>query len=307
MSAIYSPEEGPDFSSPACLATMTKSPVLKHRHLLTIDSEIEYHGSNKKSSKKGPKRDKKSSKKLAKGKAKLNGSSERKYDEVADDAAAAEETYTNVPLTESLKYQVRVNGKEEFPEEIREVRELKLLSHNQSLSGSREDIPMHHTKSSRSKSHSIVEVHSTASTPRSTPRRGIQRFFTYRNKSESPVPVTATEPAPIIKISKVRSFETSFTQPRECEFKAALDSSLPLDFSAVILNCNRPVMVDRNYATLPRVKKSHFHPSILYSRDTNRTPFKVPKRTTADGTNIYYWCNVPKSKIKGDKFCFDNF
>lgn len=320
MSDIYSPEtdhlDKPDFSSPACLATMSKSPVLKHRNLLTIDSEIEFPGSNhkkKSSPKKSPRKEKKSPKKQSKVKKTVNGNSlnrdrDRKY-ELADEAEdAIEMASQNLMCTSMppalLKHSIRVNGKEEFPEEIRE---LAVFAQNRSLQSSRENIAPHHQKNgTRMKSHSIAEVHKTPS-PRNIPHRGIQRFFTYRGKQKSPVksparsPENKTEVEPSkIKISKVRSYETSFTEPRDCEFKAALDSAYSKEITVEDVNANREIKVERNYATLPRVKKSHFHPSILYSRETNRTPFKVPKRTTPDGTTIYYWCNVPKSKIKGE-------
>lgn len=323
MSDIYSPEtDKPDFSSPACLATVSKSPVLLHRHLLTIESEIEFHGSNnnkKKTSKTSPRKDiKKSPKKQMKLKKSVNGKILERKLEMAEEAEDAVEVVNHNDNNDhsksspvNTKHTIRVNGKEEFPEEIQEVRELNVFVRNRSLESSRENIPLHVSKSgTRSKSNSLAEVHKISS-PRSTPRRGIQRFFTYRGRkqststtpSSSPVPpavlVSEVEPSKI-KISKVRSYETSFTQPRDCEFKAALDSSLQQNISSEELNGQRPVTVDRNYATFPRIKKSHFHPSILYSRETNRTPFKVPKRTTPDGTTIYYWCNVPKSKIKGD-------
>lgn len=48
--------------------------------------------------------------------------------------------------------------------------------------------------------------------------------------------------------------------------------------------------------TLPRTKRSD-----AMMAHYNRVLHLVPKRRTPDGTNIYYWCDVPKQALKGDK------
>lgn len=49
---------------------------------------------------------------------------------------------------------------------------------------------------------------------------------------------------------------------------------------------------NRAYSTLPKMKNKQTVPNVRPLR-------KVPMRTTPDGTNIYYWCDVPKKTLKG--------
>lgn len=53
----------------------------------------------------------------------------------------------------------------------------------------------------------------------------------------------------------------------------------------------------RFYSTFPKRKRSTIHHSMWYNRPISLK--KVPQRTTPDGTNIYYWCDVPKKSTKG--------
>ncbi|KAJ6649987.1 hypothetical protein Bhyg_05230 [Pseudolycoriella hygida] len=48
---------------------------------------------------------------------------------------------------------------------------------------------------------------------------------------------------------------------------------------------------NRAYSTLPKMKNKQSVPNLRPLR-------KVPMRTTPDGTNIYYWCDVPKKTLK---------
>lgn len=50
--------------------------------------------------------------------------------------------------------------------------------------------------------------------------------------------------------------------------------------------------MNRAYSTFPKMKNKQNVPNLRPLR-------KVPMRTTPDGTNIYYWCDVPKKTIKG--------
>lgn len=52
---------------------------------------------------------------------------------------------------------------------------------------------------------------------------------------------------------------------------------------------------DQKRSTLPKIKK----PMDPNNYVLNRTMKILPKRRTADGTNIYYWCDISKKKIKG--------
>lgn len=51
--------------------------------------------------------------------------------------------------------------------------------------------------------------------------------------------------------------------------------------------------MNRTYSTLPKMKSKQNVPDMM------RPLRKVPMRTTPDGTNIYYWCDVPKKMQKG--------
>ncbi len=51
--------------------------------------------------------------------------------------------------------------------------------------------------------------------------------------------------------------------------------------------------LNRAYSTLPKMKNKQNVPNLT------RPLRKVPMRTTPDGTNIYYWCDVPKKMQKG--------
>lgn len=52
---------------------------------------------------------------------------------------------------------------------------------------------------------------------------------------------------------------------------------------------------DQKRSTLPKIKK----PMDPNNYVLNRTMKILPKRRTADGTNIYYWCDISKKKFKG--------
>lgn len=53
----------------------------------------------------------------------------------------------------------------------------------------------------------------------------------------------------------------------------------------------------RMYSTLPKIKKTT--PLEDTAKSANRPPFSIPTRTTADGTTIYYLCDLSKNVIKG--------
>ena len=300
MSDVYFPGKEVDFSSPACLANMNAP---KYRNLLIIESEIEFRDKktgNKKLNKIGnivklsPKKEKRiNESKIKESKSKQyqdNNAAKFEYYEVADDAIACEtsddsvtDSFVNIERTNDVNSMIRVSGKEELS--IFEELNRNSDTRKQELTKLR-------------KEHSIAQAllknssKNSSSPSKTLPRpKCINRFFTYnKNKQVKVVPKN-------MKNSNNSNEETAFieTQPK-CEFKAALDIAMRLEESD--LNGNPRIITERNYTTLPRMKKSHFHPKILYSRETNRTPFKVPKRTTADGTNIYYWCDVPKKQIK---------
>lgn len=55
--------------------------------------------------------------------------------------------------------------------------------------------------------------------------------------------------------------------------------------------------LNRNYSTLPKMKRIGGGQPIHAGHE--RPMKKIPMRTTPDGTNIYYWCDMSKRAIKG--------
>lgn len=311
MSDIYISGKDVDFSSPACLAHMN---TVKHGSLLTIESEIEFRNSNKiKTDKKSNKGSKKSplkqnntmSPKIKESKGKVSTNNYDDFD-LADDAvdACIEQSSPEIISLKNeeiirvhkqpkdlIKSHIRVNGKEEFPN-------VEELNKNHSKLQKAKSI----AQDMMNQSNGHHNVKNPSSSPSKTlPRpKGINRFFTYnRNKPNKVIDKTPINDTP----PRVPNTETTsfiVDAERTSEFRNAIDFVLRLD-ETHFKTPPRKCITERLYSTLPKMKKSHFHPSILYSRETNRTPFKVPKRTTGDGTNIYYWCDVPKKQIKGLK------
>lgn len=297
MSDIYIGKEGKleDFSTPACLNNMN---TRKSQNLLSIESEIEFRGSlngkKKNDSNKKTESLKKSPK--IKGNETTPKKRSKNYEIELADEACAESDDPEICLTKeekSLHISPKINGKHASDDEIVivEERNTKNTKHSTKISRKLQ-------KSISIAQESITSSDKSVSSPSNTlPRpKGINRFFTYNRNKQNKINENVTE----------NNQETSFCMPEpvKCEFQLALDSAMKA-CETIDLNGNPKMTTENKCNTLPKMKKSHFHPSILYSRgDTNRTPFKVPKRTTADGTTIYYWCDVPKKQIKGLKFVF---
>lgn len=55
--------------------------------------------------------------------------------------------------------------------------------------------------------------------------------------------------------------------------------------------------LNRNYSTLPKMKRIGGGQPLHAGHE--RPMKKIPMRTTPDGTNIYYWCDMSKRAIKG--------
>lgn len=81
----------------------------------------------------------------------------------------------------------------------------------------------------------------------------------------------------------------------------------PFDIETVVINDNKKKddfngnlgmdkRLSRIYSTLPKRKRDKMHHSMWYAKPNS---LRVPKRTTPDGTNIYYWCDLPKKALKG--------
>lgn len=60
--------------------------------------------------------------------------------------------------------------------------------------------------------------------------------------------------------------------------------------------------LNRNYSTLPKMKRIGGGQPLHAGHE--RPMKKIPMRTTPDGTNIYYWCDMSKRAIKGLVFAF---
>lgn len=58
-------------------------------------------------------------------------------------------------------------------------------------------------------------------------------------------------------------------------------------------NCNKV-----KFSTLPRRKRNHVNHKMWY-----RPVLEPPHRITPDGTDIYYWCDVPKRTEHGKEIC----
>ncbi|KAH8297376.1 hypothetical protein KR044_011095 [Drosophila immigrans] len=74
-------------------------------------------------------------------------------------------------------------------------------------------------------------------------------------------------------------------QPHEVGATSGIAVS-PLLGEADVANGNQPAA---SSATLPRTAKQSYYNKVLHL---------VPKRRTPDGTNIYYWCDLPKKALK---------
>lgn len=297
MSDIYIGKEGKleDFSTPACLNNMN---TRKSQNLLSIESEIEFRGSLNGKKKNDSNKKTESLKKSPKIKSNETTPKKRSknYEIELADEACAESDDPEICLTKeekSLHISPKINGKHASDDEIVivEERNTKNTKHSTKISRKLQ-------KSISIAQESITSSDKSVSSPSNTlPRpKGINRFFTYNRNKQNKINENVTE----------NNQETSFCMPEpvKCEFQLALDSAMKA-CKTIDLNGNPKMTTENKCNTLPKMKKSHFHPSILYSRgDTNRTPFKVPKRTTADGTTIYYWCDVPKKQIKGLKIVF---
>lgn len=279
-----------DFSTPACLNNMTRK---NNQNLLSIESEIEFRGhlSNKKKNGKIEKKSPKMKVKISKG---MSKKKTKNYEiELADEACAeneesfvdlGKESHINDTDDDIIIVEER-NNKNKKQQQTPSTRKLQ-----KSISIAQESITCSSDKLMSSPSNTL---------PRP---KGINRFFTSNRNKQNKINEKSDS-------NIVNNQETSFITPPltiptaesvvKCEFQLALDSAMQTLEQADLNGNPQKFTKERNSNTLPRMKKSHFHPSILYSRDTNRTPFKVPKRTTTDGTSIYYWCDVPKKQIKG--------
>lgn len=82
----------------------------------------------------------------------------------------------------------------------------------------------------------------------------------------------------------------------------------PFDIETIVINDNKKKddfngnlgtsekRLTRIYSTLPKRKRDKMHHSRWYAKPNS---LRVPRRTTPDGTNIYYWCDLPKKALKG--------
>lgn len=90
----------------------------------------------------------------------------------------------------------------------------------------------------------------------------------------------------------------------------------PFDIETVVINDNKKKddfngnlgtaekRLTRIYSTLPKRKRDKMHHSRWYAKPNS---LRVPRRTTPDGTNIYYWCDLPKKALKGGLNFFFTF
>jgi len=126
----------------------------------------------------------------------------------------------------------------------------------------------------------VVEQSSSPSPP--TVGQHFQKCLRVPVKSDShPLQLDVTSPAD-------NATNDNNDDELELELGATGSEVSPLlNGEADVANGNQPAA---SSATLPRTAKQSYYNKVLHL---------VPKRRTPDGTNIYYWCDLPKKALKG--------
>ncbi|KAH8418615.1 hypothetical protein KR222_006749 [Zaprionus bogoriensis] len=123
----------------------------------------------------------------------------------------------------------------------------------------------------------VVEQSASAASSSTSPSPPVQRFekcLRVPVKSESH-PLQLEQPA------------DNATNDNNDDDTLGATAAMPLlNGAADVANGNQPAA---SSATLPRTAKQSYYNKVLHL---------VPKRRTPDGTNIYYWCDLPKKALK---------
>lgn len=270
--------------SPACLNNIpTKKDKPKHRNLLNVESELVLPGGGvgSNSQNKPTKREKKNNSGNPKSPKKGPGSPE-----------------ANRSKRKSL------NGKNNNEK----VQEYELADDATSLNG---DVQTNDVAKigilSEKDSKLMISVHGKEELP--VEQTNNHEPITPPPKCKLSVPVDATNSHPLESIDTIDTAENINTKNstkialHETENRNFTNNSnhLPnhiLDEYNGNNNNNRKTEKengknDKKVATLPRTKKGSVHETFY-----NKAQRMVPKRRTPDGTNIYYWCDLPKKALK---------
>lgn len=275
--------------SPACLANMPNQKNAGHlkqrRNLLTIESELELPNTKKENNKKVIKQQQ-----TTKEKCHLNGKNNNKninakveeY-EYADDAIIYNDDLSSADKIVKMgvldeqgsKLMIRVQGKEELPVV-------------DDCSGSKDNNKIRSNCSIEKNSNinnimypSVDNQHNTSTLDSSKPIK-------LRNNSSQSKPRINSS----VSDNKPMNIEVVLRKAANNEVDQTYKTIFSFDDNGNTNDRNKDKL-NRNYSTLPKMKKNALQ--VVYCRPLK----KVPMRTTADGTNIYYWCDVPKKTLKG--------
>ncbi|KAL7736746.1 hypothetical protein ACLKA6_015599 [Drosophila palustris] len=128
----------------------------------------------------------------------------------------------------------------------------------------------------------VVEQSASPSSP-PTVVQHFQKCLRVPAKSEShPLQLDVTSPA-----DDYATNDNNYDDDDQEQLGAMASEVSPLlNGEADVANGNQPAA---SSATLPRTAKQSYYNKVLHL---------VPKRRTPDGTNIYYWCDLPKKALK---------
>lgn len=179
---------------------------------------------------------------------------------------------TEIEKSFDAKQMIRVRGKEELPvssEDRNTEDEAKQLQSNNKIN--------HSINECDSNDEKLKDSYNKQSSQRKDKINAIQNLQK----------VVCTEDHPLVARASNDSIVDMKTKPldRQKAKKENVD-----DFNG---NCSVFKRMHRMYSTLPRINKSKLLSPVY------RHPIKIPTRITADGTTIYYLCDLSKEKIKG--------
>lgn len=138
----------------------------------------------------------------------------------------------------------------------------------------------------------VVEQTTTTTTSASSPSPSAQAMQCFVKCLRVPVK-SESHPLQLDQPDQVDNATNDNNQDDEEEESGELGATAAvtplLNGAADVANGNQPASTS---ATLPRTSKQSYYNKVLHL---------VPKRRTPDGTNIYYWCDLPKKALKGYK------
>ncbi|XP_055696109.1 uncharacterized protein LOC129797490 isoform X2 [Lutzomyia longipalpis] len=252
-------------NSPACLANVTpKRSRPKHQNLLTVESEIEMPGSQEhkklsiKEKKKSPKTFDSSRKEIKKVTESPKGHRKNNRNNVEEYELADDATSLNGDLTDDV---VKIGVLSDLDPRL------------------------------------IVRVHGKEELPVVQQRQSGAKLS---QKLQKKLIDPAKDPHPLS--TEVEYHENEVEKKNNVKSDTNLNSKRyrkeekNQDVGDVLNGNFKKISCKRFYSTFPKRKRSTIHHSMWYSRPISLK--KVPQKTTPDGTNIYYWCDMPKKSSK---------